>query len=619
LGDENGNKSLLSSLDAQVILENLERANLFLVPLDNQRRWYRYHQLFAELLRNRLARAYPDHITELHRRASDWFASNDIPYEAITHALTIQDWSRAAEVIERFSDELPRHGESNTRLGWFESFPAQVLLDRPKLGLVYAWTLYMSNQLDRAEQQLIQLHPRVQTTPSLLGELFVIHIMIASQRYDMPAVIELARQALSVVPPEDVSPRSRILLCLGVAYDDMGGDITAARNAFREAYELCIAFPSASAVGDAPLPLTALAYLADYERLQGNLHAAFQMYEQALKLTEQWGGGSSIALYLVQQGRAGLLYEWNCLDDAVSALQVSIRIGELWKSARFLVNAYGLSALVMQARGQIDDARGMIRRAEQITGDFHSSPPDLDLLAFYQISLWLAQNDFQAITHWEQQHDTEWQSQIGRLREAFPMVRAHVRIARYYSQHDDSALSQARALIQPGLEQAQASGLIYNLARLLILDALALYAQGETTAAITTLKRALALAEPENYVRSYLDLGQPMEEFLLWSLESGSLSESHLRAYVSKLLSLFAEAYPVASNQPTGGGLIEPLTGRELEILRLIAKGLSNREISERLFLALNTVKGYNRIIFDKLHVQSRTEAVARARQLGLL
>ena len=187
---------LNSSITGQEILEYLERANLFIVSLDNERRWYRYHHLFAELLRNRLARAHPDQIAELHRRASDWYANNDFPDEAITHALAIQDWSRAAEIIERYSDELPMRSESNTRLGWFEAFPAQVLLDRPRLGLVYAWALFMSNQLDRAEQQLNQLLPLVQTAPSLLGELYVIRVMIATRRYDMPAFIELAQQAL---------------------------------------------------------------------------------------------------------------------------------------------------------------------------------------------------------------------------------------------------------------------------------------------------------------------------------------------------------------------------------------------------------------------------------------
>jgi LuxR family maltose regulon positive regulatory protein len=404
-----------------------------------------------------------------------------------------------------------------------------------------------------------------------------------------------------------------------VAYYEIGGHIAAARNAFREAFELGMAFAPSSAVGNAPLPLTALAYLSEIEWLQGNLRSGFQMYEQALELAKQWGRGPSIALCFVQWGRASLLYEWNDLDEAASALQECIRIGELWKTPRLLVQAYGLSALVMQRRGQADDARGMIRRAEQITHDSYSSPPILGSLALYQIALWIAQNDFQAITHWEQQHDFEWQSQIGRVRDILPMVLAHACIAHYHRTHEAAALHRARQLIELALEQAQASGMVFNVVRLLTLDALALYAQGETSSAIAALERALALAEPESYVRRFLDLGKPIEEFLSWSMESGSLSEPGLREYVSKLLSHFAVAYPVESRQPTSSGLIEPLTGRELEVLRLIAQGFSNREISERLFLALSTVKGRNRVIFDKLQVQRRTEAVARARELDLL
>ena len=567
----------------------------------------------------RLASTIPDHVAELHRRASDWYAHNDFPNEAVTHALAIQDWSRAAEVIERFSDELPMHGERNTRLGWFESFPAHILMDRPSLGLNYAWALYMSNQFDRTDQLLNQLMPLVQKNPPLLGELYVIRVMVAAYRYDMSTVIEIAQQALSLVPPEEASPRSRILLSLGVVYAEIGGDIVAAKSAFREAFELGMASTPISRVGNAPLPLTALAYLSEIEWLQGNLRNASRMFEQALELAEQWDGGSSIALSLVQWGRANLLYEWNNLAEAAIALQDSIRIGELWKYSRLLVQAYGLLALATQRRGQVDDARGMIHRAEQITRDSYSSPPDLDSLALYQLALWIAQNDFRAIMQWEQQHDSEWQSQIWRVRDILPMLLAHACIARYHWTHEGAALHRARQLIEPALEQAQSRGMVFNVVRLLILDALALFAQEETSAAIAVLKRLLALAEPESYVRSFLDLGKPMEYFLSWSMESGSLSEPDLRGYVSKLLSQFAVAYPVELRQPTRDSLIEPLTERELEVLRLIAQGLSNREISGRLFLALSTVKGYNRIIFDKLQVQSRTEAVARARQLGLL
>jgi LuxR family maltose regulon positive regulatory protein len=260
---------LLGSSNAgEEALAYLERANLFIIPLDNERRWYRYHHLFAELLRNRLTRIHPDQLADIHRRASDWYADNDLPHEAITHALAIQDWRLAAEVIERFSDELPMRSEINTRLGWFRSFPPQVLLDRPRLGLVYAWTLFMANQLDLAEQESNQLLPFVQAAPPLLHELFVIRVMIAAYRGDMPAVVELAQQALSVVPPEEASPRSRILLSLGVAHYDMGGDIAIAKRAFREAFELGKAVTSSSRAGNAPLPLTALAYLSESDRWQ---------------------------------------------------------------------------------------------------------------------------------------------------------------------------------------------------------------------------------------------------------------------------------------------------------------------------------------------------------------
>ena len=607
-----------SSINGQETLEYLDRANLFIVSLDDERRWYRYHHLFAELLQSRLVRAYPDQIADLHCRASDWFAKNVFFHEAITHAITAKDWTRAAEIMERL-DELRLSGETNTQLGWFEAFPPQVFHDRPRLGLAFAWTLFRSNQSERAEQQLDQLATLVQDAPSLLGEMYVIRMMVAARRFDIPAFYSLAQQALSRVPPEEASPRSRILITLGVAYEEMSGDLVAAKNAFREAYELSETSPSVSVVANAPLPLIALAYLADYEYLDGNLRNASRMCEQAIELAEKWGGQSSLALCFVQQGKASLLYEWNDLDGAMSALQECFRIGELWKSPRLLVPAYGLSALVMQARGQAEEALAMVSRAEQVARDSYSAPYDLGMLALYQIALWTAQNDFQAIEQWEQEHDSGWRSQTGRVRDALTIALTEARIAHYHRTHDDSALGQARALIEPTLKQSQASGLMFYATRLLILDALALYAQRETESALTTLKQALVLAEPENYIRSFLDPGKPMEEFLLWSLESKILDEPHQRAYVSKLLSQFHTNVLVEIKQPTGDALIEPLSPRELDVLRLIAQGLSNREISQRLFLALSTVKGHTRIIFDKLQVQRRTEAVTRARDLGLL
>jgi LuxR family maltose regulon positive regulatory protein len=343
------------------------------------------------------------------------------------------------------------------------------------------------------------------------------------------------------------------------------------------------------------------------------------MYEQAIGLAAKWGGQSSLALCFVQQGKAGLLYEWNDLDGAARALQECFRIGDLWRSARLLAPAYGLSALIMQARGQAEEALAMIRRAEQSARDSYSSPYDLGMLAFYQISLWIAQNDFQAIAQWEQDHDSGWRSQTGRARDALAVVLARAQVARFHRVRDASVLGHARILIEPTLEQAQTNGMKLTVMRLLLLDTLVLYAQGDTASAIAALERALSLAEPENYIRSFLDLGEPMQKLLARSLEAPALTRPNLRAYAGGLLARFGADAPIGPSQPKVDALIEPLTERELEVLRLVAQGLSNREISERLFLALSTVKGHTRIIFDKLQVQRRTEAVARARELGLL
>lgn len=609
----------LSPAAGQEILEYLERANLFMVPLDNERRWYRFHHLFADLLRNRLERAMPAIVPELHRRASDWYARNDFPNEGISHALAGQDWTRAAEIIEQYSDQWPMRGEVGTLLRWLESFPDRILRERPSLGLAYTWALYLASQFERAERHLRLMTPLVQPIPSLLGEVFVIRVMIAANRRDLPAVIELAQQAMTQVPPEEISPRSRILLSLGVTYDEMGGDIATAKSAFREAYELSSAFAPGVMVGNAPLSLTALAYLAEIEFRLGNLRAASRMYDQALELVGQWGSQSSIAHYLVEWGRAGLLYESNDLDGAASALQESIRIGELWKNPGFLVKSYGLLALVMQASGQPHDAQAIIHRAEEITRESHLLPSIFGALAACQIALWTMQNDFQAIALWEQGHDTEWRLQTGRARNSLTIALARASISRYYRQRDDSALRRARVLIEPALAQAQSSGVMLDVTRLLILDGLALYAQRENASALATLKRALALAELEDYVRSFLDMGSPMERFLSWGLDSQSLDDARLRAYARKLLSHLGVDTSHTAGRPTGEALIEPLTQRELEVLRLIAQGLSNREIGARLFLALSTVKGHVRNIFDKFQVQRRTEAVARARDLGLL
>jgi LuxR family maltose regulon positive regulatory protein len=299
-------------------------------------------------------------------------------------------------------------------------------------------------------------------------------------------------------------------------------------------------------------------------------------------------------------------------------LQESIRIGESWSNARLLVASLGLSATVAQALGQDGEARSAIRRAERLAHDAPHSPPIQTSLAVHQLALSHADKDRKVLELWQGTYDAETARDTSRTRGALAVALARAWMARYHHDREAAALGRARAVIDPALAQSERDSLHLHVTRLRILESLVLHEQGETDAAQVSLKRALESAAPENYLRSFLELGQPAEALLRGALESQTLSEPTV-GYVRRLLSRFRAAPPVEPSLPRTELLIEPLTRREMDVLELIAHGLSNQEIANRLFLALSTVKGHARIIYDKLGVQRRTEAVARARELGLL
>jgi LuxR family maltose regulon positive regulatory protein len=408
------------------------------------------------------------------------------------------------------------------------------------------------------------------------------------------------------------------LISLGVALSDVGGDLDGAKRAFGEAFELGQAVTPPSFVGNAPLPLAALAYLAEIEWLQGNLRAAARMYDRARDLAAQWGDQPSIALSLVQLGRASLLYEWDDLEGAAIALQESIRIGESWSNARLLVPALGLSATVSNALGRLEDARAAVRRAEQLADDAPSSHLIQASIAVHRLALSQAERDWRVVARWQEYFDAQSPTLPARTGDALAIALARSWIALFRHRREDAALRRARSLIDTALAQAQRDGRQLHVTRLLALEAAALHEQGEANAALVSLARALEAAAPENYLRSFVDLGEPAEALLRRALERQAMSEPTV-AYARRLLSRFRPATPIEPSLSWAEAPVEPLTQREMDVLRLIAEGLSNREIGERLFLALSTVKGHARIAFDKLQVRRRTEAVARARELGLL
>jgi LuxR family maltose regulon positive regulatory protein len=320
----------------------------------------------------------------------------------------------------------------------------------------------------------------------------------------------------------------------------------------------------------------------------------------------------------VKQGTGNLLYEWDDLEGAARVLQESIRIGEALRNARLLAPSLGLSATVARALGKSEEAHAAIGRAELLARDAPYSPLIQVSVTVHQLALSVAEKDWQAVERWQESYDVQSPSLPGRLRGALAIALAQAWVAVYRHRREDAALRRARSLIDLALAQSQRDGVQLHVTRLLILESLVLHEQAETDAALASLRGALDLAAPENYRRTFIDLGQPAEALLRRALESLSLSVPII-GYVRRLLSGFRPAAPIQPSPPRAELLIEPLTQREMQVLQLIAEGLSNQEISERLFLALSTVKGHTRIIFDKLQVQRRTEAVARARELGLL
>lgn len=609
-----------SETPAQETLEALERANLFVVPLDLDRRWYRYHHLFAQLLRDRLARRGPDHVASLHRRASDWFARNDLPEAAVAHALAARDWTRAADLIERFSDQWPMRVGAATTVGWLEAMPVEVLLDRPGLGLTYAWSLFIGHRLERAEQFLAQLAPRVAAEPNHLAEVFAVRVMVVANRGGMDAVAAMGAEALSLVSRDTPTPRARILISLGAALADIGGDLDGAKRAFGEADELARMSSPPTFVGNAPLPLTAMAYLAEIEWQHGSLRTAGRIQDEALALAAEWGNEASIGLSLVQLGRASLLYERNALEQAEVAVSESIRIGEAWRNPRVLVPALGVAAAVARARGRPDQARAAAHRAAQLARDSPTSGLLQVAIATLELDGLTAGEGRRTVERWQAYLDAESASLPARLADALAAALARGWFSLSQRGRDQDDLRRARSLVDPALERSRRDGRRLDLVRLLLVDSLLLRAAGQPEAAMQSLEQVLEEAAREGYARSILDLGEPMEALVRRTVDRSKLPEPIL-ANARRLLARFQPVPPADAvrDADADGDEVEPLTRRELEVLRLIADGLSNREIADRLFLALSTVKGHARIVFDKLGVSRRTEAVARARSLGLL
>jgi LuxR family maltose regulon positive regulatory protein len=588
----------------QETLEYLERANLFIVPLDNERRWYRYHHLFGDLLRQRLHQITTSSsgneggdVAEYHIRASAWYEDYDLDLEAFHHAAAANDIERAERLIE--GDGIPLHsrGPATATLDWLESLPVTVLNARPllwvrsaTLALVIGQTTGVEEKLQAAEAALaaaLQGAESDNKTRDLIGQIAAARATLALTQYRIEDIIAQSHRALAYLPSDNLTFRFSATWTLGVAYQ-FQGDRAAAGRAYTKALSI------SQMSGNNFSTILATISLGQVQELENQLYPAAEIYQHALQLIGDYPLPNACEAYL---GLARIYYEWNDLEAAEQYGQQSLQLARQFDRVidRFIICEMFLARLKL-ARGDVAGAAAMLAEAEQSVRQ-HNFVQRMPEVAAAQVLVLLRRGDLAAAAHLSQTY-------------LLPTSQARVHLA----QGDPSA---ALALLSPLRKQMESKGWVDELLKVMVLQVVALHVHGEKARAVQLLGDTLALAQPGGFIRIFIDEGAPMAQLMLETASHGVMPD-----YSGKLLTVFEAGKQINEpkpDPPPASFLIEPLSQRELKILQLIAQGLSNREIGERLFLALDTVKGHNRRIFSKLQVQSRTEAIARARELGLL
>jgi LuxR family maltose regulon positive regulatory protein len=605
----------------QAMLEQVEQANLFLMPLDDERRWYRYHQLFAEALRHRLQRRQPDLVPDLHRRASVWYEQQDLTRDAVHHALAAADFEQAARLLEHNAEIVAKRGELATLRTWLEALPAELLHSRVELCLWQGWLLALSGQYDAAERLLQDLETRLRTSiassqlPATIGlveppQFDALHLgqiayagraaairaFIAYRRGDIPRTIDLARQALEQLTL-DQPFRGLVAWYLGIAYLYRGDPAKGSAS-------LIEARVSSQAAGNSYVAFMATFELAQMQARQGSLHQAEQSYQQALELGLERGGPLA-ATGPAYVGRGELQREWNHLDQASHFLQEGIARCQQTGNPSIMLRGQIMLARVKQAQGDAAGAALLIQQIEQLLRSSRLSPMEAESGSAWHARLALAQGDLAEASRWVQERQIGVDDELRPPRELEYLTLARVLIAQQRSHEALPMLARLLHLAERELRMG-------NALEILVLQALASRAGGDEVGAVERLSRALSLAEPEGYIRLFVDEGEPMVALLRRAYARGLAP-----AYVATLLAAAGVA-ELAAPAPARV-LLEPLTEREREVLRLLVAGLSNAAMAQELVITVGTVKSHINHIYGKLGVQSRSQAIARTHCLHLL
>jgi LuxR family transcriptional regulator, maltose regulon positive regulatory protein len=614
--------------DGKEILAILERSNLFLIPLDDRRQWYRYHHLFADVLRAHLMEAQPDRVATLHQWASAWYEQNGFPPDAIRHALAARDFEHAAGLIELAWSAMDLSYQSSTWLGWVKALPDMLIRIRPVLSVGYAWALLDGGELEASESRL-QDAERLLDTPTnktCLEQSRKMVIVDKAQFRSLPASIATARayrflalgnvadavkyaqQALELTPEDDQARYIQATSLLGIAQYS-SGDLEAAERS------LAAFHTNLRQTGETVTLISITFLLADIRVALGRLHEAESIYQQSLLLVTGPGGLVPPGTADLYRGLAELYLERGDLEAAAQHLLTSQKLGEQtavtdW-SHRLCVSQARLKA----AQGDLNGALALLDEAERVT--IRTPLPDVRPIAALKAQVWLKQGRLAEALRWAREQGLSVDDIIGYTREFEYITLARIRIAAGKSDREAGSLDEAARLLGRLLQAAETGGRLGSVIQILLLQALAFQAQDNLPHALALLERALTLAEPEGYVRIFVDEGETMRLLL----EKQSRHQDHaLSDYVDKLLAAFTQpaAVPTSASSQQKPDMMEPLSERELEVLKLLRSDLSGPEIAQQLIVSLNTFRTHTKNIFNKLGVNNRRTAVRRAEELDL-